>query len=268
MTVKEFEPYAGFKYAERRFVPNAEDEKRLLGICGIDPMTFGGGLDPATFITLAIEEQVRNGVPSSGAVNMVQWLEVRDLPKFDEEVTVTGGIVEVKEVPRGTTSEAEATYHGSDGRLCLRTGRVSLRTDPKKYADPKLRGAGKRPDPVIADPEALEVIEHIQLTPDIVSAYSLKTTNPIHNDMDAANRAGYRAPIIGGAHGVRYLTAAIWRQFAPKHIRMDIRFRRPIHWDDAFDVRVEGAGEWSAICLSRDGKVLVEMAISELVPGK
>lgn len=268
MTVKEIEPYAGYRYAERTFTPDAEDEKRLMAICGTDPDTFRGGVDPAAFITLAIEEQVRNGVSSSGGVNMVQWLEVHDLPRYGEAVTVNGGITDVQDVPRGRTSAAEAEYRGADGRLCIRSGRVSLRTDPNRYADPALRGAGKRPEPVISDPEALEVVGHVQLTPEIVCGYSLRTTNPIHNDMDAANRAGYRAPIIGGAHGVRYLTRAIWDRFAPRKVRMDIRFRRPIHWDDAFDVRVQGQGEWNAICLSRDGKVLVEMAISGLVPGK
>lgn len=267
MTV-EIEPVPGFAYAERTFTPDAEEEARLLSICGTPADTFGGGIDPAAFITLAIEEQVRNGIRSSGGVNMVQWLVIEDLPRIGEAVTVSGGILEVSDVPRGQVSTAEAHYRGADGRLCLTSGRLSLRTDPKKYADPKLRGAGKRPDPVISDPDALTAIEHVQLTPEIVCAYSLNTTNPIHNDMDAANRAGYRAPIIGGAHGVRYLTRAIWQKFAPTRIRLDIRFRRPIHWDDAFDLRVAGDDDWSAICLARDGKVLVEMAISGLEPGQ
>lgn len=263
----EIDPVPGFAYAERTFTPDAAEEARLLEICGTPPGTFGGGVDPAAFITLAIEEQVRNGIASSGGVNMVQWLVIGDLPRLGEAVTVTGGILDVTEAPRGQVSTAEAHYHGADGRFCLTSGRMSLRTDPAKYADPKLRGAGKRPDPVIPDPDALETIEDVHLTPDIVSAYSLNTTNPIHNDMDAANRAGYRAPIIGGAHGVRYLTRALWQRFSPARVRLDIRFRRPIHWDDAFDLRVAGDTDWSAICLARDGKVLVEMAISDLVAG-
>lgn len=260
--MQDITPTPGFAYAARRFIPDAAEERRLLAICGTDPALFGGGLDPATFITLAIEEQVRNGISSSGGVNMVQWLVVEDLPRFGEEVTVSGGILSVTEAPRGRVTTAEVLYHGADGRACLTSGRMSLKTDPTRYADPKLRGAGERPAPLIEDPEALEVIGTVQLTPEIVSAYSLNTTNPIHNDMDAAMRAGYRAPIIGGAHGVRYLTRALWSRFTPAHVRMDIRFRRPIHWDDAFEVRV--AEDGSALCLSRDGKVLVEMAISDL----
>ena len=266
MTDTAIRPHAGFAYARRSYTPDAEDEKRLMRICGTDPAVFGGGLDPACFITMAIEEQVRNGIPSSGGVNMVQWLVIHDLPRMGEEITVTGGITDVKDAPRGTVTTAEAMYTGADGRACLDTGRVSLKTDPTRYADPRLRGAGDRPAPVIDDPERLRLIEEVQLTPEIVSQYSQKTTNPIHNDMDAANRAGYRAPIIGGAHGVRYLTRAIWQRFAPSHVRLDIRFRRPIHWDDAFDMRVDGDDAWRTICLSRGGKVLVEMAISELTP--
>lgn len=260
----EIAPNPGFAYAARSFTPDAGEERRLLAICGTDPAVFGGGLDPATFITFAIEEQVRNGISSSGGVNMVQWLGVEDLPRFGEEVTVTGGILDVTEAPRGRVTTAEARYRGADGRHCLTSGRMSLKTDPTLYTAPKLRGAGDRPAPVIEDPTALEVIGIVQLTPEIVLAYSRNTTNPIHTDMEAANRAGYRAPIIGGAHGVRYLTRAIWERFTPSRVRMDIRFRRPIHWDDAFEVRMAGGAEWSALCLARDGKVLVEMAIADL----
>ncbi|MDF1855724.1 hypothetical protein [Pseudooceanicola sp.] len=267
MTEQTVEPYVGLAYRERSYTPDPEEERRLLAICGTDPAVFGGGLDPATFITHAIEEQVRNGISSSGGVNMVQWLIVDDLPRFGEAVTVTGGVTAISQAPRGRITESEAQYRGADGRHCLNSGRVSLKTDPSKYADPKLRGAGKRPDPVIADPAALQVVEEVQLTPEIVCGYSANTANPIHNNMDAANRAGYRAPIIGGAHGVRYLTRAIWSHFAPRHVHMDIRFRRPIHWDDAFEVRIAGGDSWTAIGLTRDGKVLVEMAIRDLVPG-
>jgi len=256
----------GFRYAPRSYDLNTAEESRLMALCGSTPETFGGCVDPATFITHAIEEGTRNGISANGGVNMVQWLIVHDLPKIDEAVTVTGEVLDVQDAPRGKITTSEVWYHRANGNLGVTSGRTSLKTDPTKYADPKLRGAGERPAPIIEDPSVLEVVETAQLTPEIVLQYSQSTLNPVHTDMDAANRAGYRAPIIGGAHGVRFLTRAIWDRFAPSSVRMDIRFRRPIFWDDAFEVRVAGDGAWDAICLARDGKVLVEMAITDLVP--
>ena len=107
--------------------------------------------------------------------------------------------------------------------------------------------------------------ETATLTPDDVKGYGLNTVNAIHFDEDAAKRAGYRAPIIGGGHGVRFLTAAIWKEFAPKSIDVDIYFRRPLFWDDTFDIMVDDRnGKWGAMCLAKDGKVATEMRVNAI----
>ena len=48
----------------------AQDQRRLLTLCGIDPAVFDGHIDPAAFITLAIQEGVRNRVHANGTVNL------------------------------------------------------------------------------------------------------------------------------------------------------------------------------------------------------
>src|SRR5438105_15427569 len=58
----EIEPVKGFRYKERVFVVERDDEARLLGHCGIDVAVFGGNIDPSAFISFAIQEGVRNGI--------------------------------------------------------------------------------------------------------------------------------------------------------------------------------------------------------------
>jgi len=258
-------PYPGLRYAKRVMVVDAANEARLMGHCGIDQAVFGGGVDPAAFIRFAIEEGVRNGISSNGGVNMVQGLVQHRPLRFGETITVTGEILEVRHAPRGRVTTSETWYHDESGDLGVTSRRTSLKTDPTQYADPNLRGAGKRPAPVIADVTALTRIGGFQLTPADVKGYGLNTTNLIHFDEDAARRAGYRAPIIGGGHGVRFLTAAIWRAFSPKSLDADIYFRRPLFWDDAGDIMVDDAGgRWRAICLAKGGKVATEMRINSI----
>jgi acyl dehydratase len=259
-------PYKGLRYRTRAMTVDAAEEARLLGHCGIDPATFRGAVDPAAFITLAIQEGVRNGVSSNGGVNMVEHLVQHRPVMRDETLTVSGEIIDVAPSPRGLVTTSATWYHGADGTPALTMRRKSLKTDPTQYADPALRGAGDRPPPVIAGLAQLKTLGRFLLTPDDVKGYNRGHTNRLHFDEDAARRAGYRVPIIGGGHGVRFLTAALWRAFAPRGIDVEIYFRRPLFWDDAFDIMAdEAAGRWRAMCLAKDGKVATEMRINAIV---
>ncbi|WP_160380989.1 MaoC family dehydratase [Pseudooceanicola pacificus] len=256
-------PFAGMEFAPRRFRLNAADEARMMRVCGSDPALFDHCIDPAALIPHAIRESVLNGLNANGMVNMLQRIEMQAPLRLDEEITVTGRVTEVIETARGPVNTTETFYHGQDGRPGFALRRVALMTDPDRKADPSLRGAGERPAPVVPDPAALRQVGRVTLTPADVKTYCLDTGNLIHVDPVVAANAGYRAPLIGGSHGVRYMTAAIWREGAPRSIVLDIRFRRPIFWDEGFDVRVaDGDPRWSAICLARGPKVLAEIAIS------
>jgi acyl dehydratase len=263
--IAEVTPYPGLRYTARVMQIDADNERRLLGLCGIDPAIYRDCVDPSTFISLAIQEGVRNGISSNGGVNMLQGLVQTRPLRMDESITVSGEIVDVRPSARGRVTASETWYHGHDKQLCITSRRTSLKTDPTVYADPALRGAGERPAPVIADTSRLRRLGQFTLTPDNVKGYGLNTTNAIHFDEDAARRAGYRAPIIGGGHGVRFLTAALWQEMNPHSLDVDIYFRRPIFWDDRVDILVDdSSGRWTAMCLAKDGKVATEMRINAL----
>jgi acyl dehydratase len=253
------EPCKGFKFQDRVMTVEAEEQERLLRLCGIDPSVFADNMDPAGFISLAIQEGVRNRIHANATINMVQHLVQHRPMKLGEKLTVSGEILDVEDVPRGRVATSEVWFCGKDGKRALTTGRKSLRPDPSKVGS---RGAGERPAPVIADVAGLDEVNRFTLTPEGVTAYS-GPHNPIHFDPEVAKRNGYRAPIMGGTQCVRFLTAEIWRRFAPRTLDLDIYFRRPLFWDDTFTVMVdERNGEWKAICLAKDGKVASEARIN------
>lgn len=255
------EPYPGLRYADRAMSVQAADQRRLLTLCGIDPAVFGPHIDPATFITLAIQEGVRNRVHANGTVNLAQRLHQHRPLLLDEPLTVSGGILDVQAVPRGHVATSETWFSGADGQRALTTGRLSLRPGP---AMASASGTGEKAAPVIASLDGLLTLDTVTLTPDGVKAYT-GPENPIHFDPEVARRKGYRAPIIGGGQGVRYLTAALWRRFAPRTLGLEIFFRRPVFWDDTVTVMAdEQDGRWRAVCLVVNGKVTTEARITEL----
>lgn len=256
-------PVKGLEFTPRKLRFDRAEEDRMMHVCGSDAALFRDCIDPAAFIPHSIRESALNGITENGGVNMLQSVRMDSALGLDEEITVSGVIVDVADAPRGTITTTDTFYHGADGRLGMTLRRVALKTDPHKKADPSLRGAGDRPAPVVADPEALESLGAFQMTPDGVKTYSLGTGNLLHVDPEAAERAGYRAPIVGGSQGVRYMTAALWREGAPAMIDLDIYFRRPVFWDDAFEVRADGPkGARRAFCLNRGPKVLMEMRVN------
>ena len=256
------EPYKGLKFQDRVMTVEAEEQQRLVRLCGIEPSVFGDNIDPAAFISLAIQEGVRNKVHANATVNMVQHLVQHRQMTLGEKLTVSGQILDMEEVPRGRVATSEVWFSGEDGKRALTSRRKSLRPDASKVG---LRGAGERPVAVITEVASLKTVGSFTLTPEGVTAYS-GPHNPIHFDPEVAIRNGYRAPIMGGTQCVRFLTAEIWRRFAPQTLDMDIYFRRPLFWDDTFSVMVdEQNGEWKAICLAKDGKVATEARINSIL---
>ncbi len=255
------EPYKGMKIADRVMTVTAEEQQRLLGFCGIEPAVFGGNMDPAGFITLAIREGVRNGIHANGTVNLAQNLRLHRPMRLGENLTVSGRILDVEEVPRGRVASSETWFSGADGERALTSSRRSLRPGP---AMASARGVGEKSALFVTALEQLQAVNQFTLTPEAVVAYT-GLTNPIHFDPEVAKRSGFRAPITGGTQCARFLTAEIWRRFKPKTLDLDIAFRRPLFWDDTFSVMVdERDGEWKAICLVKDGKVTSEARINQL----
>ncbi len=252
------QPVAGFRYETKTIAIEAAFQAEKLAACGLDAAALGDVADPSFFIAEAIRAGIDSGISAEGNVNMVQSLRQHRPARLGEPLTVSGEIVAVTDVPRGLAIDTAVRFLSAADEPVITANRRSLKPDPARA---KARGAGDRPPPVVEDPARLRVVAEHALTPERVVAYS-REGNSIHYDPAAAERAGFRAPLIGGGMGVHYLFAWLWSEHAPQRLDLDIYFRRPIFWDDDFVVAVDdGPG---AICLARGGKVLTEARINAL----
>lgn len=261
------EPKAGFQYLADTVSVTPAHQAEKLAACGIDASLFGHQIDPAFFIGIAIQAGIRSGISAEGNINMLQGLQMHRPALLDEPLNVRGEIIDVSAVPRGRRVRTDVWFEDQQGQRVISAVRTSLRPD-LTAADKG--GAGERPQPVIADPAQLQILNKYTLTAERVKAYSMEG-NSIHYEQEAAEQAGFRAPLIGGGMGVHYLTAELWRRYSPKAFNADIYFRRPIFWDESIlvGVQVRSSEHWSAMAVLKQdntAKVGTEIALRDLVP--
>ena len=255
------EPVEGFTFKPAVISVTRAWQAEKLALCGLPADVFGDTVDPSFFIALGIRAGIANGISAQGNVNMLQRLVQHRPARLGGPMRVRGIIDRVTPVPRGRTVHTDVWFEDEDGERVISAPRTSLKPDPDKAGN---RGAGQRPPPVIENVEPLEHLSTHTLTPEIVKGYSSEG-NSIHYDLAAANRAGFRAPLIGGGMGVHYLLCTLWQYSPPERLDLDIYFRRPIFWDDTFTVAADsGPDGWRAMALIKDGKVLTEARINDL----
>ncbi len=263
------EPAVGFEIVSRPLSVTAAHQAEKLEAAGVDPATFGDTVDPSFFIGIGIQAGIRSGISAQGNVNMVQRLTQKRPVQLGETLRVKGHIDAINEVPRGHTVSTVITFEDADGHVVVDASRTSLKPDPSRAGR---RGAGDRPPPVVPEPHLASVIDEHQLTPERVKAYSTEG-NAIHYEEEAARKAGFRAPMIGGGMGVHYLAALLWSRGVPTELDLSIFFRRPIFWDERFTAAVLGEPDdrssWEGLCLLRDEgeaglKVLTEARVETL----
>ena len=256
------EPEVGFEFISETAIVTKQYQTEKLLACGLDATILGDFVDASFYIGIGIRAGANSGISAEGNINMVQTLIQHRPIRLGEPLTFRGLIKNITQVPRGISIHTHAWFEDEGGNRVISIPRQSLKPGPSKTGN-----AGQRPPLVIENPSDLNLLSEHQLTPSQVKAYS-EEGNSIHYNMEAANRAGFRAPIIGGGMGVHYLLSSIWQAFNPKAFEMSLYFRRPIFWDDTFAVGVKkkDSDTWPAICLLRQGKVLTEARIDNLEP--
>jgi len=249
------EPVAGFELNREESIVTKEYQAEKLASQGLDASLFGNHVDPSFYIGIGIRVGIASGISAEGNVNMLSRIVQHRPVVLGEALISKGRIVSVEDVPRGWRISTDVWFEGSDGERAISVPRVSLKPDPSKAGR---RGAGERPAPVVEDTGMSKVVSEHRLTPKGTKGYSSEG-NAIHYEMEAANTAGFRAPIIGGGQGVHFLMAAIWGS-GLEQVDLDIYFRRPVFWDDTIAVGV--TSDMSAVASLREGKVLTEMKVN------
>ena len=280
-------PHQGFNYLPDTVAVTAAHQVDKLLACGIDADIFAGQVDPAFFIGIAIHAGINSGISAEGNINMLQSLRMHRPVLLGEELEVKGQIVAVTEVPRGLRVDTDVWFEDTHGQRVISAPRTSLRPDPQRAESKNHsagvtdkdndKGAGERPQPVVDDLSALEFLASYQLTPEGVRAYSMEG-NSIHYEMEPAQKAGFRAPLIGGGMGVHFLMAELWQAHkqsgGPEAFDAEIYFRRPIFWDDAVAAysRADEQIGWNAMALLKEDaqgkqKVGTEISLKLFKPG-
>ncbi|MDB9866997.1 hypothetical protein OAD22_04630 [Pseudomonadales bacterium] len=253
------EPVSGFEFTPEEVVVSEAFQSAKLAACGLDSGSLDGFVDAAFFIAIGIRAGINNGISAEGNVNMLTRLVQHRRVRLGEPLIARGFISKVTAVPRGQRIETEVWFEDQDGRRAISAPRTSLRPARQTGSESATnQSAGERPAPVIDNVDELTRFGAYSLTPQQVKDYSLEG-NSIHYELAAANKAGFRAPIIGGGMGVHYLIHTLYEQQSCQSFDLSVYFRRPIFWDDEF---VVAADPWRAIALLRAGKVLTEAKIN------
>jgi hypothetical protein len=173
--------------------------------------------------------------------------------KLGETVTMTGGYTAVTEAPRGWIARSLWSYRRADGTEVLTVEPDLLMGDPDKTPTAKKAGGTR---PVEPAPEEFETLLHKQCTPETTLGYCEGSTNLIHLDPDYARGFGFRAPIIAGNQTVNFLLEALALDGVPAALDVEIRFLRPVFWDDTLDVRVRrnGGAITDIVAVTEDGR--------------
>lgn len=240
------EPQAGFRYQTRQLELAANTQLERLTACGVDAQVFADEADPAFFIGLAIHAGIDSGISAEGNINMLQRLIQHRPAKLGELLTARGLIQSVTPVPRGLRAHTDVWFEDAAGERVISCPRTSLKPRPNTQTATVVCD---KPQLVVDDLAKLSLARRYQLTPERVKAYSAEG-NSIHYEQEAAERAGFRAPPIGGSMGVHYLTAQMWRDRRPASFDALIHFRRPIFRDEALQVgAIEDGLNWRSLGL-------------------
>lgn len=254
----------GLEFPEWDFVTSAEHQAAKLACCGVDPALYGDRLDITVLALATILSAKQAGISINGSVHMAQFFDMREPVMLGEALTVRGEVMEMVKEPRGHVVASRFDFARADGSVPVRAARSSLVLDPAVGAKP----SGKKKPGSDGDPrDGMALIATHQLIPEQVAAYSDEADNLIHSDPKTAQAFGFRAPIAAGLIAVRFMMAALCDPTPPDRLKIRIRFRRPMFWDEKMELwaRRSAAGPIEAISLiNPDGKLASEAVVEEV----
>jgi acyl dehydratase len=238
---------------------DASEQRRLHGHCSIPPERYGDycdvGLLARRTITLNTAA-IQASRPGLAPVHVAHRLRQHAPAALGETFRMDGRYVEIADARRGQIARSRWEFRQDDGArvVARRSSEDGGRTEPAAgtlvltvepdvmMVDPARKGdaGGKRPTatPPKEDAGGWTVLTRKQCTPETTCGYCLNTKNLIHTDRATARRYGFRAPIIAGNQTVNFLLEALALDARPNSFDIEIRFRKPVFWDDA--VAIEG----------------------------
>ena len=247
---------AGFVFPDETIALAKAEQRRLHGHCDIPPERYGESCDVGLLARrpiLATTAASQACLPDFAPVHIVQRLRQHAPVALGETLALGGRYVEIGEARRGLVTRSLWEYRRADGAVVLTVEPDVMLVDPGKKAGTP--GGGKRPA-AAPEPEggAWAELARKECTPETTCGYCLNTTNLIHTDPATARRYGFRAPIIAGNQTVNFMLEALALDAQPVSFDMEIRFRKPVFWDEGIDI--EG-------CRDAEGRLTAIRAVND-----
>ncbi len=248
-----------FVYPTYDVTVSREAQADKLACCDVDPTVFGDYVDITHFAVETIMAAKHGGASINGSVHVSQEFEQFAPIRLGETLRLSGRVCAVEGQARGDMITSAFELSRPDGEVPLKLARTSLRADPSRMRSPAA-ASGQSQGELGEDWQ--RVATH-QLVPENVARYSSEAQNLIHSDPDVARQFGFRAPIAGGLMAARMMMAYLWRDGPVHTLRMSVRFKRPMFWDDQLHLfDVAGAGERLVMVRASDDKVVNEVTLA------
>ncbi len=247
---------AGLVYPDWDFQVTAETQAKKLACCDIDPTIYSDRVDITHYALATVLAAKRTGLPVNGRVHMTQRFMQSEPIMLGETLTVRGEDIKVEPDRRGNIVTSRFEFARPNGSIPLRAERSSLVLDATLAE--KAQPPTAKPKPAADPTQGLTMIGEKQLVPEKVAAYSDEAENLIHSDPETARRFGFRAPIAAGLMAIRFMIEALSKEAVPQELDLQIRFRRPMFWDEKLDLwgRHDDAGKLAYIAVvNQDGKL-------------
>lgn len=232
-------PPVGFVYDDYPVEVSADWQRQKLACCDVDPDIWGDYADPSFFAMFTTMAQVWSGRSINGNVHMSQVYRMKAGLPVGETLNMCGSVTRIDPHPRGEVVYADFGFRTGDGALLMEADRSSLNPG---VGDPN---APRRSLPPI-DLGAMTVIHEMTMEPEKVAAFSGEAANLIHSDPETAQRFGFRAPIAGGLMASHIMLGALGAEAGGKPVTSlegEIRFLRPMFWDDRLRLFATAAGD-------------------------
>jgi acyl dehydratase len=252
-----------FEYPTYDVCVSRAEQADKLRCCDLDVATFGDYVDITHLATETIMAARHGGVSINGSVHVAQEFDQREPIRLGETLSLSGSVTAIEPGARGEFITCRFEMSRPDGSVPLVLERLSLRADPTKQSGAAV-SKPRRSDSNRATPR-LALLSRHQLEPDKVAQFSIEAENLIHSDPEVARQFGFDKPIAGGLMSVRYMMAHLWRQGPLATLRMSVRFRRPMFWDDELQLHAAGEDRQQLVMLrGADGKVVNEATVHDV----
>ncbi len=222
---------AGYRFPDFQVTVDRARQNAYHRATDVDTNRFGDRADVSIFAQDTSIAAGRAGLPKDGRIHTRHRIRQTAPIAIGDMLTLRGRVEPFGQSLRGRVLHCAFDFVAADGSRPL-----TMRAEYLLPATKVDRKATPRPI-AVEDPRAgFTTVGACQLTSDKVAAYSREVGNRIHFDLSFAAERGFRAPLAQGLMQVTAVMGVIAETGAPSSLDLELQFRRPLFWDDRFEV--------------------------------